>query len=140
MKKFYLNHQEIINYLIIGILTTIISLLVKVGLLFSVLNPDNPLEVQIAVIISWIIAVIFAYITNRVFVFKSKSKEYLKEIISFITGRIFTLLLDMFIMWFILNYLDLNTKIWTQIASLISLVVVIVLNYVISKIFVFKNK
>ena len=140
MKKFYLNHQEIVNYLIIGILTTIISLLVKVGLLFSVLNPDNPLEVQIAVIISWIIAVTFAYITNRVFVFKSKSKEYLKEIINFVIGRIFTLLLDMFIMWFILNYLGLNTKIWTQIASLISLVVVIVLNYVISKIFVFKNK
>ena len=140
MKKFYLNHQEIINYLIIGILTTIISLLVKVGLLLSVLNPDKPIEVQIAVITSWIIAVTFAYITNRVFVFKSKSKEYLKEIINFVIGRIFTLLLDMFIMWFILNYLDLNTKIWTQIASLISLVVVIVLNYVISKIFVFKNK
>ena len=140
MKKFYLNHQEIVNYLIIGILTTIISLLVKVGLLLSVLNPDKPIEVQIAVITSWIIAVTFAYITNRVFVFKSKSKEYLKEIINFVIGRIVTLLLDMFIMWFILNYLGLNTKIWTQIASLISLVVVIVLNYVISKIFVFKNK
>ena len=68
MKKFYLNHQEIVNYLIIGILTTIISLLVKVGLLLSVLNPDKPIEVQIAVITSWIIAVTFAYITNRVFV------------------------------------------------------------------------
>ena len=138
MKKFYLDHREIIDYIIVGILTTIVSLLVKNGLLLTILDAKKTLDVQIAVVVSWIIAVAFAYITNRIFVFKSKSKEYLKEITSFVGGRVFTLLLDMFIMWFICNFLDLNTKIWVFIASMISQVVVTVLNYIISKIFVFK--
>lgn len=138
MKKFYLDHREIIDYIIVGILTTIVSLLVKNGLLLTILDAKKTLDVQIAVVVSWIIAVAFAYVTNRIFVFKSKSKEYLKEITSFVGGRVFTLLLDMFIMWFICNFLDLNTKIWVFIASMISQVVVTVLNYIISKIFVFK--
>lgn len=138
MKKFYLDHREIIDYIIVGILTTIVSLLVKNGLLLIVLDPKKAIDVQIAVVISWIIAVAFAYVTNRIFVFKSKSKEYLKEITSFVGGRVFTLLLDMLIMWFICTFLDLNTKIWVFIASMISQVVVTVLNYIISKIFVFK--
>ena len=138
MKKFYLDHREIIDYIIVGILTTIVSLLVKNGLLLTILDAKKTLDVQIAVVVSWIIAVAFAYVTNRIFVFKSKSKEYLKEITSFVSGRVLTLLLDMFIMWFICNFLDLNTKIWVFIASMISQVVVTVLNYIISKIFVFK--
>ena len=138
MKNFYFNHREIIDYIIVGILTTIVSLLVKNGLLLIVLDPKKAIDVQIAVVISWIIAVAFAYVTNRIFVFKSKSKEYLKEIASFVCGRVFTLLLDMLIMWFICNLLNLNTNLWVFIASMISQVVVTVLNYIISKLFVFK--
>ena len=138
MKKFYLDHQEIIDYIIVGILTTIVSLLVKNGLLLTILDAKKTIDVQIAVVMSWIIAVAFAYITNRIFVFKSKSKDYLKEILSFVGGRVFTLLLDMFIMWFVCNFLNLNTDLWVFIASMISQVVVTVLNYIISKILVFK--
>ena len=138
LKSFYKKHEEVIDYIIVGILTTIVSLLVKNGLLFTILDAKNVLDVQIAVVVSWIIAVAFAYITNRIFVFKSKSKEYLKEIASFVCGRVFTLLLDMLIMWFICNLLNLNTNLWVFIASMISQVVVTVLNYIISKLFVFK--
>ena len=139
IKTVYKNHEEIINYLIVGILTTIVSLSVKNGLLLTILNPKNSIQLQVAVIISWIVAVIFAYITNKIFVFKSKSKEFIKEITTFISGRVFTLLCDMFIMWFICNFLNLNTSIWVFIASMISQVVVTILNYIISKMFVFKR-
>ena len=81
MKKIvdlYKKYEEIINYLIVGVLTTVVSLVVKWGLLFTILDPKNSLQLQVAVVISWIAAVVFAYITNRIFVFKSKSKKILK--------------------------------------------------------------
>ena len=87
MKKIinlYKKYEEIINYLIVWVLTTIVSLVVKWGLLFTVLDPKNSVQLQVAVVISWITAVVFAYITNRIFVSKSKSKKILKEITSFL--------------------------------------------------------
>ena len=75
IKEIYFKYKEVINYLIFGILTTVVSLVIKWGLLFTVLNAKNAFQLQIAVIISWIGAVTFAYITNRIFVFKSKSKK-----------------------------------------------------------------
>lgn len=86
MKKIlnlYKKYEEIINYLIVGVLTTIVSLGIKWGLLFTILDAKIAFQLQIAVIISWIGAVTFAYVTNRIFVFKSKSKNILKEIASF---------------------------------------------------------
>lgn len=136
----YHKYEEIINYLIVGVLTTVVSVGVKFGLLFTVLDPKKELELQIAVVISWICAVAFAYFANRIFVFKSKSKDYLKEITTFVGGRIVTLLMDMFIMWFFVNLLNLNTKIWVIISTMIAQVVVTVANYILSKLFVFKKK
>ena len=137
--KIYKKYAEIINYLIVGVLTTIVSVGVKFGLLFTILDAKKEIELQIAVVISWICAVAFAYIANRIFVFHSKNKNYLKEIISFVSARIATLLMDMFIMWFFCNLLNLNTDIWVIIATLISQVVVTIANYVFSKILVFKK-
>src|SRR5574344_2616744 len=95
--KIYKKYEEIINYLIVRVLTTLVSLGVKWGLLFTILDPKNAFELQVAVIISWIVAVTFAYVTNRIFVFKSKSKKIIREIISFFGARILTLLMEMFI-------------------------------------------
>ena len=75
----YKKYEEIINYLIIGVLTTVVNLAVKYALLFTVLNASDATQLQIAVVISWVVACIFAYITNRKIVFKSKSKKILKE-------------------------------------------------------------
>lgn len=135
----YKKYEEIINYLIVGVLTTIVSLIVKWGLLFSILNAKDAFQLQLAVIISWIVAVIFAYITNRVFVFKSKSKKILKEIINFFGARILTLLLEMLIMWFFVTLLRLNSNIWVLVWTVIAQVMVIIANYVFSKLFVFKK-
>ena len=143
MKKIldlYKHHEEIINYLIVGVLTTIVSLAVKWGLLFTILDASNAFELQTSVIISWIIAVSFAYITNRIFVFKSKSQNILKEITSFFGSRVITLLLDMGIMWFLVTLLKLNKDNWVFIWTMVVKVLVTILKYIFSKLLVFKKK
>ncbi len=138
--KLYKEHREIANYLIVGGLTTLISLIVKYALLFTILDATNGVQLQIAVIISWIISVAFAYWANRKYVFESKSKDYLKEIGLFVSSRIGTLLLDMFIMWFFVTLLKLDTQVWVIIWTIVSQILVIVLNYILSKFIVFKKK
>ena len=138
--KLYKEHREIANYLIVGGLTTLISLIVKYALLFTILDATNGVQLQIAVIISWIISVAFAYWANRKYVFESKSKDYLKEIGLFVSSRISTLLLDMLIMWFFVTLLKLDTQVWVIIWTIVSQVLVIILNYILSKFIVFKKK
>ncbi len=137
--KIYKKYEEIINYLIVGVLTTLVSLGVKWGLLFTILDPKNAFELQVAVIISWIVAVTFAYVTNRSFVFKSKSKKIIREIISFFGARILTLLMEMFIMWVFVTLLKLNSDTWVLIWTMVCQVLVTIFNYVFSKLFVFKK-
>lgn len=136
----YYKNPEIWNYLIVGVLTTVVSLAIKWGLLFTILDAKNGFQVQVAVIVSWIGAVIFAYIANRIFVFKSKSKNYLKEISSFILGRVATLLMEMFIMWFFVTLLKLNSDNWVLVFTLVCQVLVTIFNYILSKLFVFKKE
>lgn len=133
--KIYQKYKEIINYLIFGVLTTLVSLGVYYILVFTLLNPDNAIELQVANVISWIASVAFAYVTNRKYVFKSKSTNKLKEMTSFVTARVVTLLLDMAFMGIGVTWLGFNDK----ILKLVSQVLVIVLNYIFSKVFVFKK-
>ena len=139
IKELYKKYREIILYLIFGVLTTVVSLVVKYALLFTVLKASNAFELQVAVIVSWVAAVLFAYFTNRNFVFESKTTNKLKEFINFIVARIATLLLDMFIMWFFVTLLKLNSDLYVVIFTLISQVLIIVGNYFLSKLFVFKK-
>ena len=136
----YHKNEEFWSYIVVGLLTTIVSVLVKWGLLFTILDAKNDLELQIAVVVSWICAVLFAYVTNRFYVFKSKSKKILKEFIDFVSSRVVTLLLDMGIMWFFVTYLKLNSDKYVVLWTMVSQVVVTIVNYVLSKIFVFKKR
>lgn len=135
----YKKYKEIINYLIFGGLTTVVNLLVKYALLFTIFNATNPIQLQISIVTSWIAAVLFAYFTNRKFVFESKSQNKLKEFISFIIARISTLLLEMLIMWFFVTLLKLNSDLSVIIFTMIAQIVVVVGNYIFSKLFVFKK-
>ena len=135
----YKKYKEIINYLIFGVLTTLVNLAVKYLLLFTVLRADNPTQLQIAIIISWIVAVLFAYFTNRKFVFESNEKNKIKEFVNFVIARISTLLLEMLIMWFFVTFLKLNSNLWVVVFTLISQVAIIIGNYILSKLFVFKK-
>lgn len=135
IKTLYKKYKEVINYLIFGVLTTIISLLVYYILVFTLLNPENAFQLQIANIISWIAGVAFAYFTNRKYVFESKEKRQFKEASEFVLARIVTLVIDMIVMWLGVTILHFNNK----IIKLVSQVLVIVLNYVFSKLFIFKK-
>lgn len=136
VKELYQKYEEIIRYLVVGGLTTVVSLGSYYLAVLTVLNPDKPLELQIANIFSWVCAVTFAYVANRKFVFKSKNKNYLKEISSFVSSRVLTLLLDMGLMFVGVTILKANDK----IMKLIVQVVVTVGNYIFSKLFVFKKE
>lgn len=136
IKDLYNKYEEIISYLFFGVLTTIVSLASYYILVLTILNPDIAWQLQLANIISWICAVTFAYITNRKYVFKSKSKNILKEARDFYSARVLTLLLDMGIMFLFVTVLKFNDK----IIKLLVQVVVTLSNYILSKLFVFKNK
>lgn len=136
MKKIinlYKKYEEIINYIIVGGLTTAVSLITYYLCVFTILNPNNPIELQVANIISWIFSVTFAYFTNRKYVFKSNEVNIAKECTKFYTSRIFTLLLDMLFMFLFVTKFNINDK----ISKLIVQVLIVIGNYIISKFFVF---
>ena len=136
IKELYMKYKEIINYLIFGVLTTVVSLIVYYISVLTFLNPDNALQLQIANVISWIAGVAFAYFTNRKYVFDSSEKNKLKEAGKFVLARVITLVMDMLIMWLGVTILGFNDK----IIKIISQVVIIISNYVFSKLFVFNKK
>ena len=136
IKELYLKYKEIINYLIVGGLTTVVSLATYYACVFTFLDPENPIQLQAANIISWICAVTFAYFTNRRFVFESKNKNMLKEAVAFFAARVGTLLMDMGIMFVFVTCLHFNDK----IMKLVVQVVVTIANYIFSKFLVFKKE
>lgn len=127
--------KEVILYIVFGVLTTLVSLVTYKLCVVTFLNAENALQLQIVNIIAWIVSVTFAYVTNRKFVFESKNSNKLQEASKFVTSRIATLLMDMLIMFIGVTLLKFNDG----IIKLISQVVIIVANYVFSKIFVFKK-
>ena len=135
MVKLYRKYEEIISYLIIGGLTTVVSLITYYSLVYTILNAGNGIQLQIANILSWIVSVTFAYFTNRKFVFKSNNKNKLQEARDFFASRILTLLIDMFLMFVFVTLLSFNDRVIKVIVQ----VVVIVINYILSKFVVFKK-
>lgn len=138
MKKIinlYKKYNEIINYIIIGGFTTLVSLFSYFVCVSTFLNSKSALELQIANIISWILSVTFAYFTNRVFVFKSKNKNKLKEALKFYSFRISTLLIDMGIMFLLVSLLNFNDK----ISKILVQFIILALNYLFSKFIIFKT-
>jgi len=131
----YKKHEEVIIYLIVGVMTTILNLVIYYGCVFTVLNPEDKLELQIANLIAWTVGVIFAYFMNRKYVFKSKNIDIKKEATKFLSSRVVTLLMDMFIMFFTVSILRFNDK----IMKIFSNILVIILNYIFSKLLVFKK-
>lgn len=138
--KLYKQHEEIANYLIVGGLTTVISLAVKYALLFTVLDASNEGQLQIAIAISWIVSVTVAYVLNRKFVFKSKEKNIALEALKFYGARVGTYIVEASLMWFFINFLKLNSDAWVAIITFIVQVIIIVGNYILSKLFVFTKK
>lgn len=133
MIKLYRKYEEIVNYLIFGGLTTFVSIgsYYIWGLVF---NLRNDFLFVIANVLSWILAVTFAYITNKKYVFKSDSRKII-EFCKFVCSRILTLLMEVLGMYLLVKVI----KIDNMIAKVLMQLVVIVTNYVISKVLVFKR-
>ena len=132
----YHKNEELWNYLIVGALTTLVSLVTYFVCTNTICDPKVPLELQAANVISWVLAVAFAYVTNRVFVFKSKSKKIFREMTTFVGSRVLSLLMDMGAMAIMVSLLHWNDG----IGKIITQVIVTVANYIFSKMFVFKKK
>ena len=138
LKKMYKKYKEIINYLIIGVLTTVVSLISFYLVRILIFTKDTQLDIQISNIISWIFAVLFAFITNKKYVFESKTTgtKKIKEMIKFYLSRLTTLIIDMVTMWILTAPLNINDK----VSKIIVQFIIVVLNYVFSKLFVFKKE
>lgn len=152
LRNLYKKYEEIILYLVFGVLTTIISvgLFALLRVLFEFISQSlgygDALTIQNNVIINMscvvfknIIAILLAYVTNRKFVFKSSVsgfKPILLEMINFFIARLSTLVFEVIFMAVTVNVFNLNDLIMNIIAQF----VIVVLNYVFSKLWIFKNK
>lgn len=128
------KYKSVILYLVFGVLTTIVNIVA-----YFLLDFNGLFNTVINTSIAWVVAVIFAYVTNKKWVFESKVegfKDNFKEMMSFFGCRIATGLMDvgiMFVFVDILRYDDMIIKIASN-------VLVVILNYVGSKLLVFRNK
>lgn len=120
-------------YLIFGALTTVVNI-ISYYVAYNVLKIPN----VASTVISWIISVLFAFLTNKIFVFESKVKGFkaiLREISAFFVCRLLTGVLDVAIMWISVDIMNWNSLVW----KIISNVLVMILNFLASKLFIFKK-
>lgn len=130
MLKVYKKYEEIINYLIFGVLTTLVSILS-----YAFFTRFINLDYVLSNILSWILSVTFAFFTNRKYVFKTSSSNNVKDMFKFYLSRLTSLGIELVIMYILVTLLSLND----MISKIIVQFIVIVLNYVLSKLFVFKK-
>ncbi len=126
-------NKSTISYLIFGLLTTVVNI-VTYAFLASFLNVDYKLATTVA----WILSILFAFITNKLFVFNSKEITFVlmvKELVNFVIFRLLSLLVDIIIMFIIIDLL-----LWNDLfAKVIANGVVVVMNYFTSKNITFKK-
>lgn len=122
--------KEIIFYIVFGVLTTVVNI-VSYYLLAECISINYLLSNAIA----WLLSVVFAYITNRKFVFESKSDSILLEMLKFFGARLGTGLMDMALMWIFISLLSFNDV----YCKIVINVLVIIFNYLFSKLYVFKE-
>ena len=123
----------VVMYLVFGVLTTLVD-----WVAYRVLRLSG-LDYMFSNVAAWVAAVIFAFVTNKFMVFNSKSVDRLviiKEFISFVGARVFSLLLQLAGIELMIGYANINE----YIAKAVMTVVVVVCNYVFSKLFIFKDK
>ena len=121
--------KELFWYVVFGTLTTIVNIVVYFALEYVGVN------YIISNIIAWFLSVLFAYVTNRIWVFESKSPDILKEMVLFFSGRIFSGVLDTALLYLFVDILTLGNT-FSKIAVEI---IITILNYLLSKLIVFKE-
>lgn len=133
IKDLFKKYRGVILYLVFGVMTTLINVLAY-DIAYKKLGINN----VVSTIIAWVVAVSFAFITNKLFVFGSKKKnmDALKEAVSFITCRIATGVVEVGMMWAFVDLLRFDGT----VMKLVTNIVIIVINYIASKFFVFRGE
>ena len=141
--KLYYSKREVFDYLIFGACTTVFNWIAYIACAYLFLVPlwdaKTTENVMVASVIAWILSVIFAYVTNRMFVFHStvtEKKAVLKEFFSFVSARIFSFLMELLLMYVMVDRLQINDLISKFVIGF----VVIALNYIFSKLWIFKEE
>ena len=139
IKELCVKHREILVYLIVGVMTTVFAWAIR--FLWNIVfyaGTAHPLPVQttILTIVEFIAGVSFAYPTNRKWVFRSTNPNILKEAAGFVSARLTTLVIQMLLNLVIINLLHVNFYVATVVIGII----VVILNYVFSKLLVFRKK
>ena len=132
-EPFYKKNKEMLLYLFFGGLSFIVSVAT-----YAFFNMSLGLSVLLANVLSWIITVMFAILTNRVWVFEAPTKtlkDFTAQMISFYSGRIVTLVIEEAILVLFIDMLGFGSI----AVKIVAQIVVILLNYVISKVFIFKK-
>ncbi|MBQ8005502.1 MAG: GtrA family protein [Clostridia bacterium] len=131
LKELYVKNKEVILYLIFGVGTTAVDFIVSYALYPTDIN------IHAVHVIAWISAVAFAYITNRIFVFESRSKgiTVIFEIIKFAGSRIVTFLIQEAIVFLLFDVMKLSE----YVVKIPAAVLVVILNYVFSRLLVFRK-
>lgn len=122
--------RELVLYVVFGAFTFFVN--IAVYFLFEDVLGVNYL---ISNIVAWFFSVLFAYITNRIWVFESKSPDILKEMALFFGGRIFSGVVDTALMYLFIDVMMIGDA----ISKIVVQIIVIVLNYIFSKLIVFKD-
>lgn len=127
------NGNEIILYLIFSILITLVNI---IG--YIICTRSLSLDVYNSNVIAWLLAILFAYLTNRTFVFHSKAKTFkdkLIEAVNFFGSRLFLFVVDMCVMYIMVDLFNISD----MISKVVVNIIVIVLGYILSKLFIFKK-
>lgn len=132
-KNFYFKYKETINYVLFGGLTTVVNLLS-----YFILNSVVGMYYLYANAIAIILSILFAYVTNKLFVFETYNEgwaEDFREFLRFVTFRLITSVVDMFSLWILADFAGIDTN----IAKILTQFIVVFSNYFFSKFFVFKD-
>ena len=136
LKALYVKYEEIIVYLIVGVLNTIVSWAAWYLCAFTILDAQIVWQNAVLSAIQWVVGVVFGYVMNRKYVFKSKNPRIMKEFLEFSGGRVSTWILDTVMMILLVNILQVNES----VSKIIVAVLVMIGNYLISKFLVFNKK
>lgn len=134
VKTLCIKYKELILYGIFGVGSTAINIIV-----FYLLDTILKCNLIFSNVLAWVFAFIFAFITNKLYVFESKSwrgQKALKEFIDFFIARVSTLFIDTLLMWLFIEILSINSI----LSKIVVNVIVIVVNYIASKLWIFKEK
>ena len=136
IKELLIKYRELIVYIIVGVITTVVNWGVSFLLDATLLNSSVPLQNAVINVIAWIAAVVVSFPMNRKWVFQSKNPAWFQEFLGFTASRIATLLIEALIMLLCVNLLGIDFRISKVF---IASVLVIILNYVFSKLLVFRK-